>query len=79
MLQRYARLTVDLDLALDLAADQATPPIPCEELHERASTVVLAGVPVRVASRRHLIALKRRAGRARDLDDVAALQALDGD
>ncbi len=57
----------------------ATEPLPFEELYADASTFGIAGVPVRVASRRHLIAMKRRAGRPRDLDDVAVLEALGDD
>jgi hypothetical protein len=136
VLQGYARLTVDLDLVVDLSPDQAlaavralvgtglrsrlpvepeafadpatrrhwvenrnlqvfsfhdpddprrevdvfaTEPMPFGELHDAATVVPIAGVPVRVASRRHLIDLKRRAGRPRDLDDVAALEALGDD
>jgi hypothetical protein len=55
----------------------ATEPLPFEELYAEASTFVLAGATVRVASRRHLIAMKRLAGRPRDLDDAAVLEALD--
>lgn len=136
VLQGHARLTVDLDLVLDLSPEQAvtavraltgvglqprlpvdaesfadaatrrvwveqrnlkvfsmfdpdsarrevdlfaTEPLPFEELHADARTFVIAGVPVRVASRRHLIVMKRQAGRARDLDDIAALEALGDD
>lgn len=54
----------------------ATEPLPFDELYREATTLVIAGVPVPVASRRHLIAMKRQAGRPRDLDDVAALEML---
>lgn len=134
VLQGYARMTVDLDLALDLSPDSAltavtvlqriglrprlpvpaeqfadpavrrgwvehrnllvfsffdpdevlrevdlfaTEPVPFEDLHREADLVELAGTAVRVASRRHLIEMKRAAGRPRDLDDIAALQALE--
>ena len=40
---------------------------------ERAAVVDLAGVEVRVASLSDLLEMKRRAGRAQDLADVAAL------
>ena len=55
----------------------ATDPLPFEELYDDATVVEIGGTPVRVASRRHLVAMKRSAGRPRDLDDVAALLALD--
>jgi predicted nucleotidyltransferase len=134
VLQGHARLTVDLDLVVDLAPEQvsaamraltaiglqprlpvdaesfadptvrrgwveqrnllvfsmfhpgdprlevdlfATEPLPFDELYDDASTFTVDGVDVRVASRRHLIAMKRTAGRLRDLDDIAALEALD--
>lgn len=134
VLQGHARLTVDLDLVVDLSREQlsaamtaltaigllprlpvdphdfadpavrqvwvqernllvfsmfdpasarrevdlfATAPVPFEELHAAASILRIADIDVRVASRRHLIAMKRAAGRPRDLDDVAALEALD--
>lgn len=135
VLQGHARMTVDLDLVIDLAAEPAaagvaalsslgllprlpvpveqfadpakrqqwveqrnlmvfslydpdsvwrevdlfaTDPLPFDELWDEATVVELGGVPVRVASRRHLVAMKRSAGRPRDLDDVAALLALEG-
>jgi predicted nucleotidyltransferase len=134
VLQGHARLTVDLDLVVDLAPEQvsaalealtgiglrprlpvdpqafadpatrrswveqrnllvfslfhpeqprcevdlfATEPLPFDELYTDASTFRIAGVDVRVASRAHLIAMKRQAGRPRDLDDIAVLEALD--
>jgi hypothetical protein len=136
VLQGHARLTVDLDLVVDLAPEQAvaamraltgiglqarlpvepesfadaatrrtwveqrnlkvfslfdpdqprreidlfaTEPLPFEELHAGATTFVIAGVSVLVASRRHLIEMKRQAGRPRDLDDIAVLEALGDD
>jgi hypothetical protein len=57
----------------------ATEPLPFDQLHADARTFVIAGVPVRVASRRHLIEMKRQAGRPRDLDDIAVLEGLDDD
>jgi hypothetical protein len=54
-------------------------PLPFDELHAGATTFVIAGVPVRVASRRHLIEMKRQVGRPRDLDDIAVLEALGDD
>lgn len=136
VLQGHARLTVDLDLVVDLSEEQAvaairaltglglqsrlpvdpqsfadaatrrtwveqrnlrvfslfdpksprrevdvfaTEPVPFDELHADATTFVIAGVPVRVASRRHLIEMKRLAGRPRDLDDIAVLESLGDD
>jgi hypothetical protein len=38
---------------------------------------VVAGIPVRMISRAHLIANKRATGRPQDLADVARLEALD--
>jgi hypothetical protein len=134
VLQGHARLTLDLDLVVDLSPDQAaaamraltgmglrprlpvdpesfadpttrnswveqrnllvfslfdpdeprrevdlfaTEPLPFDELYDDASTFTVGGVDVRVASRRHLIAMKREAGRPRDLDDIAVLESLD--
>jgi hypothetical protein len=136
VLQGHARLTIDLDLVVDLSEEQAVAairaltglglqsrlpvdpetfadaatrrtwveqrhlkvfslfdpqsprrevdllpfePLPFDELHAGATTFVIAGVPVRVASRRHLIEMKRQAGRPRDLDDIAVLEALGDD
>jgi hypothetical protein len=42
-----------------------------------ASVLDVGGVPVPVASRRHLIAMKRAAGRPQDLADIAALEQLE--
>lgn len=55
----------------------ATDPMPFDELYDDATVVEIGGTPVRVASRRHLVAMKRSAGRSRDVDDVAALLALE--
>ena len=41
-----------------------------------ASVKDLDGVPIRVASIRHLIAMKRIAGRRKDLDDIEALSQI---
>lgn len=52
-------------------------PFPFQEAFERASNLVLSGgVHVRVASIADLIELKRAAGRPKDLEDIAALQAI---
>jgi len=136
VLQGHPRMTVDLDLVVDLAADKAgiavaaltnlglqprlpvaaadfadadkrrawveqrnlqvfsfydpqspmrevdvfaTEPLPLDQLLAEASVLTLGGVPVAVASRRHLIAMKRQAGRPQDLADIAALEELEKD
>jgi predicted nucleotidyltransferase len=60
---------VEVDLFVD-------PPIPFDALRSRASLVVIGGVGVPVAGLEDLIAMKRLAGRAKDLDDIAALTAI---
>lgn len=55
----------------------ATEPIPLDELIADAAVVTIGGVRVPVASRRHLIVMKRSAGRAQDLADIAALEELE--
>jgi len=51
-------------------------PFPFEEAHARALPVDLDGVRVWVASLEDLIAMKRRAGRPQDLEDVRSLEAI---
>ncbi len=63
------RPLVEVDLFVE-------PPLPFEELWARAEEIVLEGSPVRVACIEDLIAMKRRAGRAKDLEDIAALEVL---
>lgn len=134
VLQGHARLTVDLDLVVDLAAEPASRavdvllglgflprlpvdahdfaeaavreqwvqqrhlqvfsmhhpddpllevdlfasyPLPFDELLSSADQLDVAGVRVPVASVAHLVALKRAAGRPRDLEDVEALLRLE--
>jgi hypothetical protein len=55
----------------------ATEPVPVGTLLADASVLDVGGVPVPVASRRHLIAMKRAAGRPQDLADIAALEQLE--
>jgi hypothetical protein len=51
-------------------------PFAFEAAWERALHETLDGVPFHIVGRDDLIALKRAAGRPRDLEDVAALEAL---
>lgn len=133
VLRGHARMTVDLDLALDLRADNAeavvrvlteaglrprlpvpaehfadertrtewvthrnlvaftfhdpsdplrevdllaTSPIPYAELSAGADVMSIDGIPVRVASVAHLIAMKEHSARPQDLADIAALSVL---
>ena len=49
-------------------------PIPFEALVDASQSVAVGGVFVRIASREHMIAMKRAAGRPRDLEDIAMLE-----
>jgi hypothetical protein len=51
-------------------------PIAFADLLAHAVTKDIEGTPVRIASIPHLIAMKQRAGRPRDLDDIGKLQQL---
>jgi hypothetical protein len=51
-------------------------PFPFDEAWARATTIDLGGVRVPVASIEDLVALKRAAGRPKDLEDVRVLEAL---
>jgi hypothetical protein len=51
-------------------------PIPFDALFAHAVTKDIEGTPVRIASIPHLIDMKQRAGRPRDLDDIDKLQQL---
>jgi Nucleotidyltransferase of unknown function (DUF6036) len=57
-----------------LAAPPGAPPYP--ELRERAERIELGGRSVLVASLDDLVAMKRAAGRPRDLEDIEALDAI---
>lgn len=54
----------------------AESPLPFEELFADAESIQLEDGRVRVASVRHLIQMKRAAGRPKDLEDIAALERL---
>lgn len=58
---------------VDLFVDE---PLPFADALDRAERVILGGVEVPVLGLEDLIALKRRAGRAQDLADVEALEAV---
>lgn len=69
-------LTLDTDGgALDVLARPAGAP-PYAELRRAAERVELGGFAVLVASIPHLIAMKRAAGRLKDLADIAELEAV---
>lgn len=53
-----------------------TPPLPFDEAYARALRAPLPATTVSVVCRDDLIAMKRRAGRPVDLEDVRALEAL---
>lgn len=57
----------------------ADPPFGFEETHARAAHVGLGELSVPVASIEDLIAMKRRAGRPKDLEDAAVLERLAGE
>ena len=61
--------------ALDLLAAPPGAP-PYAELKQRAEEVDVDGQAVAIASFDDLVAMKRAAGRPRDLEDIAALEAL---
>jgi hypothetical protein len=52
------------------------PPIAFEDLWERSESVEVGGRSIRVASIPDLIEMKKEAGRPKDAEDVAALEAI---
>ena len=54
-----------------------SPPVSASLLIERAITLELDDIPVKIISLPDLIALKRNTGRAQDLSDVALLERLE--
>lgn len=54
----------------------ADPPFAFDETWDRATVVDLGEVPVRVVSIRDVVAMKRRVGRPKDLEDVAMLERI---
>lgn len=61
--------------ALDLLADPPGAP-PYSELKQRAEVIDVDGRDVAIAAFEDLVAMKRAAGRPRDLEDIAALEAI---
>jgi predicted nucleotidyltransferase len=61
----------DLDLFAEVAGGGTY-----DALHDEAETLELEGPPVKCVSLRRLIALKRAAGRGKDRDALAGLEAL---
>ena len=60
-------------LEVDLFVD---PPMPFEDVWSRSEAMELDGHRIRVACIADLVALKRIAGRPKDLEDIAALEAI---
>lgn len=63
------RPLIEVDLFVD-------PPIPVDELLARAELVTIGALRVPVACLADLIAMKRIAGRSKDIEDIAALEAI---
>lgn len=63
------RPLIEVDLFVD-------PPVTVDELLARADVVTLAGRRIQIASIADLVAMKRSAGRPKDLEDIAALEAI---
>ncbi|MBK8574559.1 MAG: nucleotidyl transferase AbiEii/AbiGii toxin family protein [Elusimicrobia bacterium] len=63
----------DAFLTIDLFVDY---PVEFEGLFERSVVKKLGNLPVRVCSREDLVAMKRKAGRPKDLEDVRLLDRM---
>lgn len=61
-------------LTVDLFVD---PPLPFDELWERAEVMGIGGVEVRVAAISDLVRMKEAVGRPRDLEDVERLREIE--
>ena len=66
----------DSFLTIDLFVEY---PVEFEGLFERSVVKKLGNLPVRVCSREDLVAMKRKAGRPKDLEDVRLLDRMDPD
>lgn len=66
----------DAFLTIDLFVEY---PVEFEGLFERSVVKKLGNLPVRVCSREDLVAMKRKAGRPKDLEDVRLLDRMDPD
>ena len=76
-LRRADLLTLETSLgSLDLLASPPGAP-PYAELKQRAEAIEIESHEVLVASLDDLIAMKRAAGRPRDLEDIEALEAIE--
>ncbi|HVT03371.1 MAG TPA: nucleotidyl transferase AbiEii/AbiGii toxin family protein [Thermoanaerobaculia bacterium] len=63
-----------LPLVVDLFAEE---PFPFDEMFDRGRVVSVGGREIRIASRKDLITMKQKAGRPKDLIDIAQLEQLD--
>lgn len=75
-LERTEILTLSTRLGkLDLLAQPSGAP-PYSELRARAEVIAVGSFAIRVAGPDHLIAMKRAAGRTKDLADIEELEAI---
>ena len=61
-------------LVVDLFSEE---PFPFNEMFDRGRVVSVGGRDIRIASKKDLITMKQRAGRPKDLIDIAQLEQLD--